>query len=100
MPIKAPKAWEINVKVNHEFVKHWIDISKLRISTTNGCVHIKGDLVFQGDKVDEKSIVAVSSQLKNTERGIKAISGVKDVKFDFSTWGKTSGIWQPKRGKK
>lgn len=100
MPIKAPKAWEINVKVNQEFVKHFIDVSKVLISTTNGCVHIKGDLVFQGDKVDEKSVVAVSSQLKNTERGIRAISGVKEVKFDFNTWKKISGIWQPKRGAK
>ena len=99
MPTKAVKDWELNVKTKEEFVRHWIDAQQLRIASTNGAVDVKGKLVFKGGKVDTKSDLAISKQLKNTERAIRAILGVRDVKFSFEGWEKIGGNWQRNKKK-
>ncbi len=97
MTTKTVKDWELNVKTKEEFVRHWVDTQQLRIASTNGAVDVKGKLNFKGGRVDTKSDLAVSKQLKSIERAIRSILGVRDVKFSFEGWEKIGGIWQRSR---
>ncbi len=94
------KDWELNVKIKTEFVRHWVDVQHIDISTTRGVAHVKGKLVFKGGKVDTKSELAVAKQLKSTERGIRSIMGLRDIRFKFAGWEKAGGVWKALRGKK
>ena len=94
MATKKIKDWELNVKARGEFVRDWIDTQNLRIAATNGVVDVSGKLVFKGGKVDTNSDLAISKQLKSTERAIRSILGVRDVKLKFKGWEKVGGLWQ------
>ncbi len=96
MPIAKVKDWELNVKANAEFVKKGIDTQHLKISATSGNVHVSGKVVFNGTKVDPSIDAEVIGALKNVDRMIKMISGVRDVKYSFSNWQKLGGNWTRK----
>ncbi|MFH1783600.1 MAG: hypothetical protein ABH868_01680 [bacterium] len=95
----AIKDWELNIKIRAEFVRHWIDVQRVDISTTRGVAHVKGKLLFKGGKVDTKSELAVAKQLKSTERGVRSILGLRDIKFKFDGWEKSGGNWKKLHGK-
>jgi hypothetical protein len=97
MPIAKIKDWELNVKANAEFVKKSIDTQQLKIGTTGGIVHVSGKIAFTGSKVDPSADAEVINCLKNTDRMIKTINGVKDVKYSLSNWQKVGGNWGRKQ---
>jgi len=87
--------WEINKNVKAELVRRWIDVNKLRISTTKGNVEIKGSLEFTGQgKNVYDSPVTVIHLLKNLESTIKALPTVKSIKFQLDTYKKTGTRWE------
>lgn len=96
MPIAKIKDWELNTKANAEFVKKWVNTQFLKISTTAGTVHVSGKIDFSGGKIDPNSDAEVINVLKNVDRMIKGINGVKDVKYDFENWQKVGGNWSRK----
>jgi len=96
MPLAKVKDWELNVKANAEFVKKGIDTQHLKVSTTSGNVNVSGKVVFSGTKVDPSVDAEVIGALKNVDRMIKMISGVRDVKYSLSNWQKTGGNWSRK----
>lgn len=93
MPLAKIKDWELNSKANAEFVKKSFDTQQIKIGTTAGVVHIAGKVDFTGSKIDPSSDAEVINALKNVDRMIKTINGVKDVKYSFSNWQKTGGNW-------
>ncbi len=96
MPIAKVKDWELNVKANAEFVKKGIDTQHLKVSSTSGLVHVSGKIVFTGTKVDASVDAEVIGALKNVDRMIRIINGVKDVKYALSNWQKIGGNWNRK----
>ena len=93
MPIAKIKDWELNTKANAEFVKKSIDTQHLKIGSTGGIVHVAGEIVFTGGKIDPSVDAEVINVLKSVDRMIKTINGVKDVKYSLTNWQKTGGNW-------
>ena len=93
MPLAKIKDWELNSKANAEFVKKSFDTQQIKIATTCGVVNVAGKVAFTGSKVDATNDAEVINMLKNVDRMIKTINGVKDVKYSFSNWQKTGGNW-------
>lgn len=93
MPIAKIKDWELNTKANAEFVKKSFDTQQIKIGTTAGIVHVSGKVDFTGSRVDPSCDAEVINVLKNVDRMIKTINGVKDVKYSFSNWQKAGGNW-------
>lgn len=93
MSLAKIKDWELNTKANAEFVKKSFDTQQIKIGTTGGVVQVSGKVAFTGSKVDPSCDAEVINALKNTDRMIKTINGVKDVKYSFSNWAKTGGNW-------
>jgi len=87
--------WQINNSVKTELVKRWIDTSKVRISTTKGNVEIRGALEFIGQGINiYDSPTTIMNMLRTLELAIKAISNVRSVKFELTSWKKTGGHWE------
>jgi len=87
--------WQINNAVKTELVKRWIDTSKVRISTTKGNVEIRGALEFIGQGINiYDSPTTIMNMLRTLELAIKAISNVRNVKFELASWKKTGGHWE------
>ena len=93
MAMAKIKDWELNTKANAEFVKKSFDTQLIKIGTTAGIVHVSGKVDFTGGKVDPGNDAEVINALKNVDRMIKTINGVKDVKYSFSNWQKIGGNW-------
>lgn len=93
MPLAKVKDWELNSKANAEFVKKSFDTQQIKIGTTAGIVNVSGKVDFTGAKIDGSIDAEVINALKNVDRMIRTINGVKDVKYSFSNWAKTGGNW-------
>ncbi|MEW6482760.1 MAG: hypothetical protein AB1397_07180 [bacterium] len=82
--------WQINVEVRAALVKRFVDTKTVNVSTSNGCVLIKGELGFVGQNVEEEHIPSILSKI---EEDIKYIKGVKDLKINFKDWIKVNQRW-------
>jgi osmotically-inducible protein OsmY len=103
--------WSINVRVETELVKNWVDTKQIDFTTIGGVVYIKGKLNFQldvfvnpdePDYFERREMVEVE-KLKRIERNLKKISGVKAVKFELENWFKMGNRWvkqKPQAGKR
>jgi hypothetical protein len=96
MPIAKIRDWELNTKVNAEFVKRSVDTQHLKIGTTAGNVMVMGAIKFSGSKIDESIDAEVINVLKSTDRAIRGITGVKEVKYQLSNWARQGGNWNRK----
>lgn len=93
--------WSINVKVEAELVKSWIDIKKIDFSCVGGSVLIKGLVDFQLDvfvnpnepDYHDKLTEVEAHKLKKLESRLKRIAGVKAVKLDLDNWIKMGDKW-------
>ncbi len=86
--------WKINVKVKETLVRKWIDVSKLRINTIKGNVDIRGKLAFTGKAKDDYTTpIIIINALKQLDQTLKAIPGVKTIKYSFEGWKKMGGKW-------
>ncbi|MBI4777505.1 hypothetical protein HY792_01060 [Candidatus Desantisbacteria bacterium] len=93
--------WTINVRVETELVKNWVNTKLIDFSTISGVVYIKGKLDFQldifvnpddQDYFEKRTMVEVE-KVKRIERNIKKISGVRAVKFELDNWFKMGARW-------
>jgi len=93
--------WGINVKVEAELVKAWIDTRKIDFSTINGIVHLRGTIDFQLDvfinpddpEYYNKRMEVEASKLKRVETHIKRIGGVRGVRMELTNWVKMGDRW-------
>ncbi|MEW6102907.1 MAG: hypothetical protein AB1630_03665 [bacterium] len=82
--------WQINVEVKATLVKRFVDTKTVNVSTSNGCILVKGELSFMGGNVKEEDIPLM---LLKIEKDIKYIKGVKDIKINFKDWVKVNERW-------
>jgi hypothetical protein len=93
--------WSINVKVEAELVKSWIEMRKIDFSCVGGTVLIKGAVNFQLDMFvnpneedyREKLSEVEAHKLRKLEARLKKISGVKAVRFNLDNWVKLGDKW-------
>jgi len=93
--------WSINVKVEAELVKAWIDTRKIDFSTINGIVHLRGTIDFQLDvfvnpdapDYHTKRMEIEAAKLKRVESHIKRIGGVRGVRMELTNWVKMGDRW-------
>lgn len=93
--------WSINVKVEAELVKTWIDMKKIDFSCVGGVVLVKGMVSFQldifvnpnEDDYEEKLTEVEANKLKKLEHRLRKIGGVKSVKIDLDNWVKVGDKW-------
>ncbi len=93
MPVAKIRDWELNTKVNAEFVKRSVDTQYLKIGTTAGIAHVTGKIKFTGSKIDESIDAEVINVLKSIDRAIRGINGVKEVKYQLENWQRQGGNW-------
>ena len=81
---------DINRSIRRVLVRHWIDIGRLTIQSSDGRVRIRGLLqLISGTKTDLEQ--------KNVENIVNEIERTKEIKriyYDFENWINNSGIWQ------
>ena len=95
MEYSARIDWQINNNVKQELTKRWIDISKLRISTTKGVVEIKGAISFTGQAGGDTELSTIMNKLKNIDRAIRGINYVRDIHWKLDNWKKIGSRWVP-----
>ncbi|MFH0947817.1 MAG: hypothetical protein V1833_02315 [Elusimicrobiota bacterium] len=86
--------WQINNNVKIELVKRWINVQKVRITTTRGNVEIKGDLEFTGSAAKDMEESAIMNMLKTLDMALKGLPNIRDVKWDLDSFQKTGSRWQ------
>lgn len=96
MVVYSPRMdWRINVDAKEELVKHWVDVSKIKISTTHGVIEISGELLFTGKAAGESEPMVINSMLKAIDRSLKVIPHVRDVVWRLKNWKKVGSRWIP-----
>ena len=86
--------WQINNNVKIELVKRWMNVQKLKITTTKGNVEIKGDLDFTGKAAQDLEESAVMNMLKTLDMALKGIPNLRDVKWNLDCFQKVGSRWQ------
>ncbi|MDO8734579.1 MAG: hypothetical protein Q7K21_05425 [Elusimicrobiota bacterium] len=86
--------WQINNNVKIELVKRWINVQKLKITTTKGNVEIKGELDFTGSAAKDLEESAVISMLKTLDMALKGIPNTRDVKWNLDRFQRVGARWQ------
>ncbi len=98
MAAKKVLDFQINVQLKKMLVERGIDTSRLRISTMGGTVYLRGQLEFmhaapaahgQGHQWMAKKI----KFLRDLERDVKRIRGVRFIRFQLSNWEKDGDKW-------
>ena len=92
-PYAAKLDWEINRKVKNELVKRGLNLSKIKISSTRGIVELRGELEFLTAQSKTISPEQVQLLLHQLDLSIRAIPGVKMIKWKIKNWQKMGTRW-------
>ena len=92
--------WQINNNVKIELVKRWINVQKLRITTTKGNVEVKGDLEFTGKASQDMEESAIVSMLKTLDIALKGLPNVRNIKWELDCFKKVGARWQATKSSK
>lgn len=96
----SPKVdFEINKLVSEELIKKYVDVSKLRISTTKCVTEIKGELVFTGSLAGETDPGVILNMMRKIDLGLKSITYLRDVRWKLENWEKKGSKWIKKETK-
>jgi hypothetical protein len=87
--------WQINNNVKIELVKRWVNVQKLRITSTKGNVEIKGELEFVGKNAGELDNAAIANFLKSLDMALKGLPNLRTVKWELTTWQRVGNRWAP-----
>ena len=92
--------WQINNNVKIELVKRWINVQKLKITTTKGNVEIKGELDFTGTASKDMEAASILNMLKTVDMALKGIPNTRDVKWNLDRFQRVGARWQPTKSLK
>jgi len=81
---------DINRGVRSILVKHWIDLGRLSVRSTDGKVYVRGALTRIGGVSEDLS----SAIVENIFSEIKRIREVKQIYPSLENWTNDSGSWQ------
>lgn len=74
-------------------VKNWLDISRLRIRTVRGVIHVQGRITKLTGSADERE--GDESGMRKLDEDLHAISGVRGVSYNLENWICVSaGTWR------
>lgn len=80
---------EINCAVRRVLVRHWIDLGKISLRTTQGVVWLSGALA----KLPKVSSEITPATLLEMITEIRRIASVRRVQTNFSNWVEQGGAW-------
>ena len=92
--------WQINNNIKIELVKRWINVQKLKITTTKGNVEIRGVLEFTGTAAQDMEESAILGMLKTVDMALKGIPNTRDVKWNLDRFQRVGARWQPTKSVK
>lgn len=81
---------ETNCAVRRVLVRHWIDLGKISLRTTNGVVSLSGELLrlsHGGNALTPASLLQITSELSGVPR-------VRRISVNFTNWANVNGIWK------
>jgi len=84
---KRQDDWRLNNEVKIQLVRRWIDVSKMKISTTKGICEISGELIFTGQNADLE-LQSKIHILKDMHNALKGLPMMRDVKWNLHGWQK------------
>ncbi|MCK4668357.1 hypothetical protein KAU33_16510 [Candidatus Dependentiae bacterium] len=102
MTAKKVLDFQINIQLKKMLVERGIDTSKLQISTMGGTVYLRGQLDFMHSQA---AVPGHSHQwmakrikfLRDLERDVKRLRGVRFVRFQLTNWEKDGDKWIERR---
>ncbi len=80
---------EINRSIRRIFVRHWIDLGRISIRTTNGSSFIHGSLQRIKGFKDDLSTPIVTAMFTD----IRRLREVKHVRVELDNWIDSAGTW-------
>jgi len=93
--------YRINAEVRRHLVSRWVDVSVLRIGTTNGVVYVMGrldtsldDPVRRQRQAHDESLNRILRLVIQIEREIRRLRDVRDVVFKLDNASKRGGRWR------
>ena len=95
--------FQINVQLKKLLVERGIDTSKLNISTMGGTVYLRGKLEYMHggsvnkDKFYHQWYAKTIKFLRDLERDIKRLRGVRYIRFQLTNWEKDGDKWVERR---
>lgn len=81
---------EINRNIRRVLVRHWIDIGRLAIHSTEGRVRIHGllqPISGMTSDFDQKNVENIVNEIERTKE-------IKRIYYEFENWINTNGTWQ------
>jgi hypothetical protein len=88
--MSKPSDIEINCAVRRVLVRHWIDIGKISLRTTQGVVWLSGTLC----KLPRVSTELTSKMIVEILGEIRRSPAVRRVHPEFNNWAEREGGWQ------
>ncbi len=98
---------ELQNQVRRALVRMWVDPNRLHVAAGEGMVTVRGTLTKRtkprGEAADDpKAVEAFASIdemfLQRLETAVKAVPGVKLVRWQLDDWVKTGGDWGKREG--
>ena len=86
-----PSDLDINRGVRRVLVKHWVDLGRLSVRSTQGAVMLYGVLQRVSGRNDDLTPRIVDTIFQE----IKRVRGVTRITAHFENWKVESGAWQP-----
>lgn len=81
---------EINRSIRRVLVRHWIDIGRLTIHSTEGRVRVRGllqPIAGTNSDLEQKNVENIISEIERTKE-------IKRIHYEFENWINANGTWQ------
>ena len=73
--------------------RNWLDISRLRIRTVRGVIHMQGRIIKLSGGPDDRE--GDESGMRKLDEDLRVISGVRGVNYQLENWVSVSaGTWR------
>lgn len=86
---------EINCAVRRALVRHWIDLGKISLRTTQGVVWLSGVLTKLPKVTPELTPATITEMIND----IRRTSSVRRVQCSFTNWTESGAAWTSNSGK-
>lgn len=91
--------FRINSEVRRILIKNYLNLKKLRYSSIGGVVYLRGTIeIMRNARIRRLRWQGVTDEyMKDLEKAIKKVTGVKRVRFELYRWEKRIDGWRKKR---
>jgi hypothetical protein len=94
--------YRVNAEVRRLLVSRWVDVSRVRIGTTNGIVYLMGTLEPSVEDALERSGISVEGSnpaerlvrlISLVEKELRRVRGVRDIVFNLQNLRRRGRAW-------